>query len=218
MRKCFLVGLMIWSASTAHAQFINQIFTDPIQPTDATPVRVIADLMFSSASCDDKTLNWSQTFPGRFDAFSMHCTGVLTVICYDKDTFDLGLLPAGNYRFVLQVDAGFGQTPCTPGINPGPVDSIDFTVTAASGLGEIVSNDFFVYPNPSTGDFNVKWNVPFSEGYWMLYDLSGKFLRKQQVGTESASLDLTDLTAGFYWLQFATGDKISAPGRICIIE
>ncbi|MBL0097199.1 MAG: hypothetical protein IPP46_12465 [Bacteroidetes bacterium] len=49
---CYLFLLTLQT----NAQNILQLKTDPAQPTTNTPVKLIADVQFSSGDCKDKTL------------------------------------------------------------------------------------------------------------------------------------------------------------------
>ncbi len=134
-----------------HAQWINSLTVVPANPTTNDSVSIILNADFSSGPCNDATSGFFQN-GFTFNAFTLHCTGMLTVICTDEDTFELGKLAAGNYTFTVQVDQGFGPSPCTPGIVAGPSGTANFTVTTSSGvINPEISNNFFITPNPANG-------------------------------------------------------------------
>lgn len=148
---CFLV-------LQSHAQWINSLTVVPPNPTTNDSVSIILNADFSSGPCNDATHGFFQN-GFTFNAFALHCTGMLTVICTDEDTFNLGQLAAGNYTFTVQVDQGFGPSPCTPGIVAGPTSTVNFTVLNSSSVfNPEISNEFFLTPNPGNGFIKLKNN------------------------------------------------------------
>lgn len=202
MKNLFLSLVVVaLTFSSVSGQYIQQLNLIPPQPVSSGPVSIIADLMFSSGDCRDKTVLLNQLSATEFSGYAIHCLGVLSVICYDSDTFNLGILPPGNYSFSLQLDAGYGVTPCTPGIVPGPIDSINFVVTASSGLDEKGEEQFVVYPNPSNDRFNFTFYNEFT-GKMSIYALDGKELISFKVADANSSIDVSGLAPGVYLAEF----------------
>jgi hypothetical protein len=134
MKKLLLLSaaFALWLPS-ADAQWINGITYLPPNPTANDSVVFYVSLSFPSGSCDEHTQ--FHTINGQnVDAYALHCLGMLTVICPYTDTFAVGKLPAGSYWFRFHVDIGGLPSPCTPGINPGPADSIPFLVSPVTAL------------------------------------------------------------------------------------
>lgn len=139
MKKFTLLTILILCQSySIKAQWINSITTIPIAPTTNDTILIIADCMFSSGSCDQHTQGYF--INGTIiDAWALHCTGMLTVICSHTDTFKINPLPAGNYKFRFQLDQGQLPSPCTPGFVPGPHDSLTFTVQQFMSVNDIAA-------------------------------------------------------------------------------
>lgn len=194
----FVMGIL--SLGYADAQNIVQLYVLPAQPTSITPVKLVADVQFSSGDCSDKTLYINQT-ANVFNASAIHCLGVLTFICSDADTFDLGILPAANYSFIYRVDAGIGTSPCTPGIVPGPVDSIDFTVTMASLLPEADQQKLHICPNPSEGVFRIQFSTWNEKRSLFIRSVSGPASFLGEAAELDFHLDLRGYPAGLYLLE-----------------
>jgi hypothetical protein len=191
----FLILLMI-AGYSSRSQYIMGMHVVPQNPTTTDVVSLVADLSFTSGSCDQKTMNFSQN-GNTFYGYALHCVGPLAYICYETDSFPVGLLPAGNYQFVFSVDAGYGGSPCTPGIVPGPSDTLLFTVTTVTGLHEIISNDVLMsmvnnilFVKPSSQSNSVRSHI-------YLYSAAGQQVITSDIGGEQ-SFDLTDLSPGIY--------------------
>lgn len=195
--KAIITSCLVLFSLSMQSQTIMQLYTVPSNPTTNDQVQVVAEMMFSSASCDEKSLAVSNMGGNRFDAGGMHCVGMLSVICNDNDTFLLGQLTAGTYRFFLQEDMGMLPAPCSPGIVPGPIDSIDFTVTLATGIDENGANGITLFPNPVVSSVNLSDLVPQRELNLKLFSLKGQEVYNGYIRNGDA-IDLSYLIEGVY--------------------
>jgi hypothetical protein len=200
-RFYLLLGIALHCSCTLQAQFIQNLRVVPVAPQVGDQVSVLVDVAFQSGSCDEKTVGLVQTAPGRFEANALHCLGVLTVICYDTDTLELGALTAGNYRVIYQVNTGFGPIPCTPGIVPGATDSIDFNVGPSTGSGEPVSAQRVkVFPNPAYGILSICGNAVDQKLNWSLTGLNSSAIFVEGELTGSGEVNIEALPSGVYLL------------------
>jgi hypothetical protein len=207
IRMIAITGLSFFQFN-AEAQFIQNIRVEPQQPVVGDTVRILADALFQAGDCVEKSLLLNQSGSFRFEASALHCLGLLTVICYDTDTFELGSLPAGIYRFVYDVNTGFGSFPCTPGIVPGSSDSIDFTVSPATGLTDSQGwPESLVYPNPSSGHIWISGLKAGESTYFSLTGLSGNAIFVRGECRANEPIELGNLPAGVYLLQTWTETK-----------
>jgi hypothetical protein len=144
MKKTVLLtlafALVAWSAP---AQWINSLSVFPPSPTTADSIILYADCSFPNGSCDPSLVSFNRV-GNDFYGNALHCMGLLTVICDYTDTFTVGTLPAGSYGFHFQLNAGLAPAPCTPGIVPGPADSLFFTVAPVTGLPPVQRDRFRV--------------------------------------------------------------------------
>ncbi len=187
----------------SRAQWIDNLWVTPANPAVTDTIRVFAAVSFPSGSCFQST-DTMFVSPPVISAYSLHCLGILTYICKDTDVFVLNPLPSGNYTFTYQVDAGSGPAPCTPGIVPGPVDSVIFHV-GSSGMQEmnslpcmqvLHSNGPGVYflenSCPETADWPLKVNV---------FAISGQVVARINWDQDRQRLDLSFLEKGIYFLR-----------------
>lgn len=78
------------------------------------------------------------------------------------------------------------------------------------GLNEVNQNEFNIYPNPSSGVFQVDYSgEEFEAAEIQVFDLSGRKLAANQLNHSSAQLDLSYLASGRYLLHLRARDKSS---------
>ena len=198
MKKYLLISLVSFlSAMNCQGQWIQQLWTNPSVLTTNTPIQLIAEVDFPSGDCKDKTLNMFQA-GNSISAFAIHCLGAASFICNDKDTFNLGLLPAGTYTFYYQVDAGMGPSPCTPGIVAGPSDSLTFVVNLASGSMEFEKEIFEIFPNPTSNSLQLKLNNELADGTYKILNNQGALVLKSMIIGKNMQIDISQLAVGLY--------------------
>jgi hypothetical protein len=202
MKTSILVLLMLFlfRATTANAQWINSITMVPANPTEIDTIYFYAHLSFPSGPCADKTITTTSTPPNLF-ANAIHCLGPLTVICDHTDTIVYYQLPPGNYSFIFQVDAGAAPSPCTPGIMPGPVDSINFTVLPIVSVNELSTDKKInIYPNPAGDYLKLEAEINFEDADYLLkiFSADGKLLKEIRP-EENKYIDISELKNGIYF-------------------
>jgi hypothetical protein len=192
------LSLIVFNLSV-NAQYINSLSIYPANPTTNDSIYLIASCYFQSGTCDQKTLNYS-IINETIDCDALHCIGMLTYICYDEDTFSIGKLPAGNYNYRYFVNAGFGFNPCTPGIVPGPSDSLNFTVTTASGISNPSYQEFIFGPNPCSDFLEIKY-YSNEEKQVAIIDMTGKICLQEVKAGNNIQISTNDIASGLYLLK-----------------
>jgi hypothetical protein len=200
MKKFSLFFTCIMLTLVIQAQTINSLTVVPASPTPSDTIYVYADCIFPYTGCSDKT-QFLTVNGNTFSTYAMHCMGMLTALCNETDTFKINPLPAGSYTFIFQVDAGQGQTPCTPGIVPGPVDSVVFHVSVTSGtvqpvggiaglqmLQGVKPGSFICRMSPAT-----QWPVTLH-----VNNSLGQRILSTVISANNQEVDLSRLDAGIY--------------------
>ena len=207
-----LLGVIL--NNNVKAQWIQSLTVVPANPTTLDPIMVLADCGFPSGTCDIHTqyLNVNGNF---ISAGALHCLGMLTVICNHTDTFQLGTLPTGNYTFQFQLDAGYGMPTCTPGIVPGPFDTISFFISPAVGLGEFIPQDAVTfYPNPTDGFFMIngleEHDYPVTVS---VFTVEGKLQTREKIMLAGEKINAGNFPPGMYQvhLEFGGGRQLMIP-------
>lgn len=202
------------------AQWIDSLWVIPSNPTTTDTIYFYAVCYFSSGGCSQST----DTFfvnPPVISAYSLHCLGPLTYICQDTDIFVINPLPAGSYTFTYQADAGTGPSPCTPGIVPGPVDSVIVHVNNPSGIPyqPLHGVEIQVVPGLETGTFRIIIPSVFLNGppvEFKVYNQSGQLADVFRCNRIITEIDLSFLEAGIYFIR-SSGNGISHRGFKVII-
>ncbi|MCY7363574.1 MAG: T9SS type A sorting domain-containing protein [Ignavibacteria bacterium] len=210
--KLTLIILLSIFFNNINAQWINSLTISPANPTTNDSIFIYADCSFPSGSCDEH----SQTLyisAGYIYGQATHCLGMLTFICSTTDTFKIIPLPAGTYSFLFNANAGTLPSPCTPGINPGPTDSLTFIVTDATGLPDIDGKNFQfnLFPNPAKDKLKLKCkdeSLLNKNTSLIIYSLTGQQLSKYDITDKEILIDVSTFPTGTYLLRIA-GEKIN---------
>ncbi len=200
MKKTILFVLFVFYYSSTPAQWINTLSVIPTNPTSLSQIKITANIDFPSGGCNDYTQFLSSSGT-TFYGSALHCLGPLSVICNITDTFSLGQLAPGNYNFVFNVNAGGGPSPCSPGIVPGPVDSIQFSVSLPTYLEEMNSFQPKVMYSASSKFIEIS-NLPSTEKSILeLYTLEGKLVKLISSNSGKVLIELGEINAGTYLLK-----------------
>lgn len=197
-----LIVVIMCATIRLQAQIISSITYTPANPTILDTIYVYANCIFNSGTCEP-SVSAASPSGNVIYAYALHCLGPLTVICSYTDTFKLDPLPVGNYTFLFQVDEGFGQPSCSPGIVPGPVDSVNFVVTPALGIEETATenNSFSIFPNPANGllQLNVN-NAIFNNtaNYFSVYAMNGQLIKRWLLKEPDSLVDISSFPNGVY--------------------
>lgn len=179
-----------------------------MSPTTNDTVTFYVALSFPSGTCDQhyQGLNINVN---KIEAFALHCLGMLTYICNHTDTFKVNPLPAGSYSFHFQLDAGMLPSPCTPGIIPGPSDSITFVVSPLTGINDAAEE--WINVNWNGNELIIENNFE-EKCQLVILDVSGKLIRSEIVNPGNFRLNVAALSKGRYQYSVTSKNKILKEG------
>ncbi|HMT29337.1 MAG TPA: T9SS type A sorting domain-containing protein [Bacteroidia bacterium] len=205
--RIITIVILAIASTQVNGQFILSQTIIPANPTTNDTITILVSCAFPSGGCEEHTQG--QFVNGNnISAFALHCLGPLSVICYDTDTFTIPPLAAGNYSFAFQLDAGFGPAPCSPGIVPGPTDTLNFTVTLATGIQDEIAEDVVsIYPNPSHENIWISSNENGAlKGEIEIFSVEGKLISSHQLTERKQELSIKELQNGFYLVKLITDE------------
>ena len=198
MKKSLLIILLLANSASIYAQWITGLHIQPTNPTTADMIHLYADVSFSSGSCNDKSQQ-QYVSGNHIYGYAIHCNGMLSYICDHTDTFMVNPLPAGNYTFVFNVDAGGAPSPCTPGIVAGPTDSIHFTVTSVTSINTNSTSQPEIYLNTSTNIINVDlMNSNYAGKEIQLFNILGKMIISRKIQGSKFNININPIPDGVY--------------------
>lgn len=207
MKKTLLTLLLLFGAIITNAQWINSISVLPANPSSADQLKILVNINFSSGSCDSHSQSHSNVVNTIY-ATALHCLGALTVICNHTDTFAIGQLATGNYSFIFNVNEGFGPSPCSPGIVPGPTDTFNFFVSNLTQVSEIKKDAPTVGYNALSKTITIKTLPNEAKQEIQLLSIDGKQLATYNFFTRTYSIDASELKAGLYLIRISSSEGI----------
>jgi hypothetical protein len=216
MKKFILLFYILLSVLAANAQFIHGFTAIPANPTTDDQIKILVQMSFPSGGCGDHQQFYSAN-GNMLSASALHCLGPLAVICSYTDTFNLGQLAAGNYKFFFNVNIGGGPSPCSPGIVPGPSDSLPFIVSQAATINELSDQNISIKFNSLQKKINLSFNSPIAKGKATIYSITGQMLQTEVLTFPSQSIAVDKFPAGLYLLEI-TGSKGKLTKRLVIQE
>jgi hypothetical protein len=139
----------------------------------------------------DNTLN--ANLPEDQFTFQWYRDGVLVA---GDTTASITVFQNGEYQVVASNLAGCSSS-----------DTITVLSTGSQTLRQ--ASDVKIYPNPSTGNLQLKFNSEIKSGTISVIDISGKLILEKQFNHSSTlNVDLTSLSKGIYFLKINSVDGI----------
>jgi len=145
----------------------------------------------ASITQTDNTLN--ANLPEDQFTFQWYRDGVLVA---GDTTASITVFQNGEYQVVASNLAGCSSS-----------DTITVLSTGSQTLRQ--ASDVKIYPNPSTGNLQLKFNSEIKSGTISVIDISGKLILEKQFNHSSTlNVDLTSLSKGIYFLKINSVDGI----------
>lgn len=176
----------------------------PQNPTTGDSVKVLVKVQATSGS--SKVSKTSSVNGTNVNLSSCIMLNMLTVISYQTDTFNLGILPAGVYNISYTANPTY-TTSCTPSSN-SVTTSGSFTVSQATGIKEQSAEyAVSVFPNPFSNKITIAAKGIESVKSVSITDILGRTVysvKEVKVGSE---ININNLTPGVYWLRADVADQ-----------
>ena len=206
MRLLFLLMLI---DTSLYGQFVDSIVVSPANPTTNDTVVIYCYVQYPQSTCK---LSSSElvSAPEGYIGKAIHCQMVLLTLCPVIDTFYIGVVNAGDYKFHYW--PGFNPqciVPMLPNGNPIPypsvIDSTTFTVEQSSSVINPSNNfEISLTPNPSSRRVSISLNHTsgFRNPVVRVFDLLGNQVLQQTGHTNinAYELDITELANGIYFI------------------
>jgi len=128
-----------------------------------------------------------------------------------------------EYAYDFTINAGLGETDLTGetnilfrivfhsdgGVNEEGVIIDDFVIDGTLGVEDLEIGDFMLYPNPSTGIFNIVFKEGTTKLNFNVFDVTGKIVYSKQTSqfSNEYQLNLNQLSSGIYFLEVENDTK-----------
>jgi len=216
----FTLSLMSLMFQTVYAQFgsISQVIVTPSNPTMNDSIYFYVNEMFTTSGCMLSSSNINVS-GNQVAASALHCLGPFTAICNAVDTFVIAPLPDGNYTFTMALSSGIsvGPLPCSPGIIPDTVVSVNFTVGTITGIQDVYNYDQLleVYPNPSNGKLAIQLENR-EKGYSIqVVSIDGRIVKELVMRKRK---EIINLNRGIYFLRLIEDGKVLTTKKVVVVE
>jgi hypothetical protein len=131
----------------------------------------------------------------------------------DSGNFTATGLPLGTYKIKTDVMNAVNPAPKTVVLDSANMNAtVSLTVNRTGNINTAVKNavspasTVTVFPNPAGGSVQVRATVPFS---YELVNITGHTVKREQVEQDHASVDVSELRNGVYFLRVTLGTGIS---------
>ncbi|MCF6213610.1 MAG: T9SS type A sorting domain-containing protein [Flavobacteriaceae bacterium] len=150
-------------------------------------------------------INTQVDINGRFatHTFASHEFVDSWTMYWTAPAFDVGVV-----TFYAAVVAGNDP----PGGGTTTVDTqVAFTNYVVGGVLAVNNNqllNFSMYPNPSDGQVTLQLPSDANKAQVSVFDYLGKSLIQKQISTSNNTIDVSNLSAGIYFVRIQTGSKV----------
>ena len=137
------------------------------------------------------TLNWEEAIMAQ--TYNVYRNGVLVATGLTENTFvDEGISLAESYTYTVTGKTDFLES------NPTNAVVVNYGATILEG---IESQEMAIYPNPTTGKLSLAME---GMGRVVVMNMMGQEVMRQTVGRDQATIDLTALPDGTYFIKAIT--------------
>jgi hypothetical protein len=84
---------------------------------------------------------------------------------------------------------------------------------------KLAENNFTVFPNPATNNTELQFSLPINEKLNVkLMDLSGKVMLESSIDATTATIDVSEVVSGVYFLQVVSKNVYYPTQKIVITK
>jgi hypothetical protein len=194
MRKLLTSLTLIFSCYLASAQnccpYINSVTVDPNNPQTTDHIYIYTSVTTPNQGT---FIHHSQTIDGdTIRLTACYWEGMATALWTYNDTYDIGLLPEGDYVILFTAQLSISDDNCI--VQDSQTSITEFSVGNVAGIDDQEAMNINIYPNPVTSILTIEANA---ENVRML-DIDGKVISVPVVKGTVTQVDLSKLSAGSY--------------------
>lgn len=133
------------------------------------------------------------------------------------------------YSITKTKDKGFAAVGKTNGYNAVLDDIFFMKMDSVGNYGssiisvnelKLTENLFSIFPNPASSELNIYIHdfYDYNELSLKFFDISGKFIKSQNIYSSSSKIDIKNIESGLYFIQFYSKNSILSWSKISIIN
>lgn len=139
--------------------------------------------------------------------FTVVAEGANLVYQWRFDGTDIDGANNDSYQIVSVVENNAGEYTVLVSGTCGNVTSNTANLSFANGIEQLASYGINVYPNPSSGIFNVSYSQQKEGIQVLIYSLEGKVVYNEKHYSELNTIDISDKAKGMYIIRFNMEEK-----------
>jgi hypothetical protein len=199
---CFITTALFTHAQGQNLPYIGTATILPQSPVAGDMVRIIT-FVTTPAIGGRVSMSHDVSFnPNEIQLQGCYWSGMATAIHEHRDTFNLGILPAGVYSVKQRAYLSSDPQNCT--LSDSNMVMYSFTVATTTGINENAkTEELTLFPNPVKDILHLSSTSYFTDA--ALYSLDGRLIKQWALNLASA-LNVEDLPAGTYFIRFSNSE------------
>lgn len=216
MKKFFTLLLLICLQTLISQPSIQTPTIVPIAPTIFYPVKILTAYGTGNKSYKINKSFMLNTTQKTITLEACFWQSTATQASLQKDTFNVGQLPAGIYTVTFTAIGSFSSSVCVQNINASKTFTFEIFDDAVSVPRESIGPSVSVYPNPVKDLLHVEVPSATAETSLLsLYNSFGEVILKDQCVIPDQAIDLSRLINGVYFLEIKSA---SVPKYMKVIK
>lgn len=198
-----LICLFLFSRMLGQNPTIQTSTIVPAAPTSYYPVKIL-----TSYATIYQSFKISKSFTVSTAQKSIMLTACYwqsgaTTVSLQKDTFNIGQLPAGIYTVTFSAIGSFSSNPCVPNTTASKTFTFEVYEDAVAVQQDFIESSGYTYPNPVKDLLYVEiQNIPVEDFEFKLYNALGEIVLRDQLLLESKrTIDMSNYVSGVYFLK-----------------
>jgi PKD repeat protein len=185
------------------------VYNYTLNATDAQNIRnIVKQLVFNqlgnwNSGISDPQADFSftqvNTYTYQFNSQSQNAVDLLWN--FDDGNTDITASPTHTFAGAGTYNVQLTATKC------GRQNTIikPITIPAVNLNEQTIDNHAIIYPNPTSGNFALEWNVQFMQ--IQITDIYGKLMLTKKADSPKTWIDIEDLPTGTYIIKAVSGEK-----------
>ena len=220
--QLFLIIIQINTINTfafSQACHVDSVYISPTSPDDQTSISIILKTSLLGINCTGSNGYKSTAINGNnYLILRDFCGGGGTPSCINFDTLNIGTLPTGNYSISNDIFCKQFNNCTGPTTTSCSYPTVQFSVSAFTGIKETNKHHFKISPNPSNGKILINELDYLKDGTISLMDMESRLIFQKPWNPLENEFDFGDIKQGIYFFNINTKDGINSTEKLILIK